>query len=383
MASKRIFDAKDDLKRVTGDFRSCLEKGKVEPEGVCGFDGFIDSFIRMESPEEMSDFGTKVSAAAGIATSMSVHHEGDRFGGNGPLFASALDGLFEGRIGLTYCGALGAETVLPIFEEALATRTRRLVTLAEPAHSDCLEFVDGKVMLSDMRSCAEITLDRLIERAGAEALDEELRTATFLSAVNWGKLPHVGEIWSWLGRRLGELGRKPKEIPFFMDLAEFQHRDGADIDGLLGRLGAITAQCETILSLNLKEGWQLAEHLGGDFVGKKDPEAVVDLCGMLRESVEVDTIVVHPNDGAAGADADEVVFVPGPVCKVPLISTGAGDHFGAGFLAGKLIGLDLAGSLFCGNASSGYFVRSGRTGSLANLIGLLESWEAGTLGERI
>ena len=349
--------------------------------GLCGFDGFIDTFIRMEAPDTMAEFGPKVAAAAGIAASYTVRHEGDKFGGNGPLFASGLHGIWGGNIDITYIGAMGRDEVLPIYLEALEAKTKRLVTLAEPAHSDCLEFRDGKIMLSDLRSCAEITLDRLLERAGP--LDAELRDARYIAAVNWGKLANVGEIWSHLAARLAALGRPAKDVVFFMDLAEFEHRPAADVAGLLERLAPITRQCRTVLSFNLKEGWQMAAHLGGDFHGKKQPEAVLDLARFLRARIAVDRIIVHPNDGAAAADENDAVYLPAPFCREPLISTGAGDNFGAGCLSGMLLGLDLAGTLLAGNSSSGFFVRAGRTGSFAELAALAEAWAAGSLPERL
>ena len=372
------------LAPVIADFKAKTGSLSSRPlSGLCGFDGFIDTFIRMETPDTMADFGPKVAAAAGIAASYSVRHEGDKFGGNGPLFASALHGLWAGGIDVTYLGAIGRDEVLPIYREALEGKTKRLVTLAEPAHSDCLEFRDGKVMLCDLRSCAEITLDRLLERAGAASIDAELRDSRFIAAVNWGKLVNVGEIWSYLANRLCSLGRPAKEVLFFMDLAEFEHRSETDVAGLLNRLAPITGQCRTVLSFNLKEGWQMAAHLGGNFHGKKQPDAVLELCQFLRARIDVDRIVVHPNDGAAAADKDDAVYLPAPFCREPLISTGAGDNFGAGSLSGMLLGLDATGTLLTGNAASGYFVRSGRTGSFCELAGMLDAWAAGTLGERL
>ena len=47
----------------------------------------------------------------------------------------------------------------------------------------------------------------------------------------------------------------------------------------------------------------------------------------------------------------------GPFTLTPKITTGAGDHFNAGFCIGRLLGLDLAGSLQLGVATSGYYVR--------------------------
>ena len=80
----------------------------------------------------MASFGPKVAAAAGIAASYSVRHEGDKFGGNGPLFASGLHGLWSGGIDVTYIGAMGRDEVLPVYREAIGGRTKRLVTLADP-----------------------------------------------------------------------------------------------------------------------------------------------------------------------------------------------------------------------------------------------------------
>jgi len=56
--------------------------------GVCGFDGFIDTFVRLQTPPSMAEFGPKVTAAAGVAASYPVRHLGDKFSGTGPLFAA-------------------------------------------------------------------------------------------------------------------------------------------------------------------------------------------------------------------------------------------------------------------------------------------------------
>src|ERR1035437_117927 len=118
--------------------------------GIAGFDGFVDTFIRMQNPATMADFGPRVQAAAGVSASYTVHHIGDTFGGNGPLLASALHQILDKQIDISYIGALGRPNILPIFQEALGPRMKELHSIAEPAHSDCLEFRDGKIMLSDL-----------------------------------------------------------------------------------------------------------------------------------------------------------------------------------------------------------------------------------------
>ncbi|MGZ0710178.1 hypothetical protein ACWPKO_17760 [Coraliomargarita sp. W4R53] len=377
---KSIQELSDELPTLTDRIATGSTK---KPKGIAGFDGFIDTFIRLEQPSTMAELGPKITAAAGIAASYPAQHNGDKFGGNGPLLASALHGIHDGQIDLTYIGAMGRDSILPIFEEALATKTSRLCSLAEPAHSDCLEFDDGKVMLCDMRSCSEITWERMLQIVGAEQLDELLINSDFIGAVNWGKLPNVGEIWNNISARLKQLGVEKKKLPFFMDLAEFEQRPRKDLERLLLDLPAITEQCHTILSFNLKEAWQMGAYFGGDYSGKKSPEAVADLATFLKARIEVDRIVIHPNDGAACASAAGTVYLPGPVVKTPLISTGAGDNFGAGCLSGTLLGLDDLGILLCGVCSSGYFVRTGESPTFAQIVSLINLWQSGDLPERL
>jgi len=355
----------------------------VQHRGICGFDGFIDTFITMTHPATMAEFGPKVAAAAGIAASYGVEHKGDKFGGNGPLIASALSDIFANGIDITYIGAMGTGEVLPIYREALAHKIRRLYTLADPAHSDCLEFEDGKIMLSDMRSCAEITWPRLLETIGAAPLAELLQDCRFIGAVNWGKLPHVGEIWHNLARQLADLGVPQKQVALFVDLAEFEQRPMADRQQLLALLPIITAQCHTLLSFNLKEAWQMADSFDGDFHGRKAPHSVAELAVFLKQHIDVDRIIIHPNDGAACASADGCTYLPGPYCKKPLISIGAGDNFGAGCLAAWLEGLDDLGILLAGNCASGHFVRSGHSASFHDMAKLLDLWLAGDVPERL
>jgi hypothetical protein len=378
-----IYRTVADLAQVVDDFKSQSALDHPRRSGVCGFDGFIDTFVRLQSPASMAEFGPKVTAAAGIAASYSARHLGDKFGGNGPLFAAAMHDIHAGEIDVTYIGAMGCGEVLPIYQDALGGKMKHLFTLAAPAHTTCLEFTDGKVMLCDMATCAEVTWGRLLECVGQSALDDELTAAGFISAVNWGKLPHAGVIWSNLAARLATLGVPAKQVVFFMDLAEFETRSAADREDLLARMGPITSECRTLLSFNLKEAWQMGEVFGAAYHGRMDADSVAELAALLRSRIDVDRVIIHPNDGAACASAEGTVYVPGPYCREPLISTGAGDNFGAGCLSAALRGFDDATMLLAGNCASGHFVRSGRSASFPAMVGMIDSWVAGTLGERL
>lgn len=87
----------------------------------------------------------------------------------------------------------------------------------------------------------------------------------------------------------------------------------------------------------------------------------------------MDTVVVHPVQFAAAADANGTTHVVGPFTAKPKITTGAGDHFNAGFCIGRMLGLGLAESLQTGVATSGFYVRSAKSPSAADLVKFLRT----------
>ena len=83
--------------------------------------------------------------------------------------------------------------------------------------------------------------------------------------------------------------------------------------------------------------------------------------------------MVHPVEFAAASDAQGTTHVVGPFTAKPKITTGAGDHFNAGFCIGRLLGMDLAESLQIGVATSGFYVRNARSPKLDDLKKLLKT----------
>ena len=63
--------------------------------------------------------------------------------------------------------------------------------------------------------------------------------------------------------------------------------------------------------------------------------------------------------------------VEGPFTAKPLITTGAGDHFNSGFCLGRLLGMDNPASLLTGVTTSGFYVRTGQSPSIAQIAALL------------
>ncbi len=95
----------------------------------------------------------------------------------------------------------------------------------------------------------------------------------------------------------------------------------------------------------------------------------------IRQRLELSCCVVHPRDGAACATRDGSWYSDGPLCERPLITTGAGDHFNAGFVTGQVLGLSPEACLTMAVSFSGQYVRTARSPGLMETDSFLRNWK--------
>ena len=161
-----------------------------------------------------------------------------------------------------------------------------------------------------------------------------------------------------------------KRTWMFFDLADPAKRTREDIAAALGLIARFQQHAEVILGLNLQEGRQIGEVLG--FAPCEEThEAVAAHAVKIREKLGVNTVVIHPVAFAAAADADGSAAVQGPFIEKPKITTGAGDHFNAGFCIGRILGAPLDLSLQIGVGTSGFYVRTAKSPSAADMVEFL------------
>ena len=106
---------------------------------------------------------------------------------------------------------------------------------------------------------------------------------------------------------------------------------------------------------------------------KNTPQEVLTYSKRLRERLGIDTVVIHWSRHAVGNNLNSAVCVEAPYTDNPQISTGAGDHFNAGFCLGRLLGGNLDANIQLGVATSGYYVREAKSPALAQLSGFVEA----------
>ena len=348
-----------------------------QTRAMIGLDGFVDEIIavvetrsghgadytRVSTIERLAD---KIRQAAGQSSNYELVVTQMKLGGNGPIMANAMAAI---GLDVTYVGNLGYPKVHPVFHEF--AKRAKVISIGEPGHTDALEFEDGKLMLGKLMPLEEVNWDNLMSRVGRERLGELIGQSKLIGMVNWTMLPHMSRIWAKL---LDDVipAYERHERKLFIDLADPEKRTHEDILDATRLLTRFQDQVDVILGLNLKESVELAEVLG--LPGQQNPEPAIEATARaIRDELNLHCVVIHPRRGAAAATETESASFKGPFVERPRISTGAGDHFNAGFCLGQVLGMSLAESLCTGVATSGYYVREASSPSGEQLAAFIEN----------
>lgn len=342
-----------------------------------GLDGFVDEIIRVVDQRQsaldyvpmktITDLGKRVLGAAQKSTNIELVVERTKIGGNGPIMANALAQL---GIKVTYVGTLGYPNLHRVFHE-FAHRAE-VHSIAEPGHSDALEFHDGKIILGKLEPLKEVTWENLQLRFGREKFQQRFNSCDLVGLVNWTMLPFMSEVWRSLLKEVCPIMNGPRRKIFF-DLADPQKRTVEDIRGALELITQFEKYFDVILGLNEKEAYEIGEVMG--FHCQKDSrDALAAMSVQIQQGLSIGTLVVHPVSYALAVSHGTVSMADGPYIPQPKITTGAGDHFNAGFCLGKLLNLDNVFSLNTGVSTSGFYVKEARSPAIDDLVHLLRDW---------
>ena len=342
-----------------------------------GLDGFVDQIIHVVNKRmnaevydrvlTITDLAGRIGAAAGQSTNIEMVIQRTKLGGNGPIMANALASF---GLKLTYLGALGYPNRHPVFD-GFAKRAE-VHTIAEPGQTDALEFDDGKVMLTKTVQLNEINWANIQARYGRDRFTGKFSTADLIGFVNWTMIPYMSDLWEALQRELCPDLTGHKRLLFF-DLADPEKRSVPDIRRAVTLISKFEKYFDVVLGLNEKEAYEIGDVLGLA-TKERTPEGLAKLSIEIQTQLKIGTLVVHPVAFALASSQGVVSMVKGPFCPKPLISTGAGDHFNAGFCLGKLLGFDNPRSLYTGVTTSGYYVRTALSPSMNDLANMLRHW---------
>lgn len=351
---------------------------------MIGFDGFIDevmhvvekrldadAFVRLES---MADFGRKITSCAGLSMNIEMVPRQKKLGGNGPILANALLGA---GIDVTYIGALGVPAPDAVFREL--TSRAQTISISDPGLTDAIEFLDGKIISSQLEPLKAVNADTLRRIVGTEKLASLIDASGFVGFENWTLVANMTGVWKYLIQEvLPQIRPDSEKKLLLIDLCDPEKRSNEDILEAMDCLEGFSQYFRVVLGLNLREGCELAALYGMDVPDYLNADPC-RIAAFVRAHVCADTVVVHPTREACAVNDGGCVRVDGPYCAHPRLTTGAGDNFNAGYMLGRALAFSEEESLLLGTASSGYYVRNGRSAGYEELIAFLEDWDSGTL----
>jgi pfkB family carbohydrate kinase len=342
-----------------------------------GLDGFVDEILHVVDKRESADkyqrlatitqYADRLAAAAGKSTNVEMVKQLTKLGGNGPIMANALASF---GMKVCYLGNLGYPGLHPVFADF--AKQAEVYSIAEPGYTDALEFEDGKIICGKHSSLRDVNWATIKTRFGHDKFATKVQSANFVAFVNWTMLTCMNEMWSAILQEICPALTGPRRRLFF-DLADPEKRTRADLLQALSLITRFQQHFDAILGLNEKEAYEIGGHLGLN-TSDHSPEGLLKLATQIRDQIKVDTVVVHPVHYALAVSAGDTAIVEGPFTPKPLITTGAGDHFNAGFCLGKLLGFDNAHSVLTGVTTSGFYVRSAKSPGVADLVRLLLNW---------
>lgn len=347
---------------------------------IVGLDGFVDTILHLVDKrsgkgedfsriETISAFGARVSAAAGKSANIEMFPRMEKLGGNGPIMANAL---VSAGFQLRYIGSLGQASIHPVFQD-FAAKTQA-VSISDPGLTNALEFTDGKIMMGITRYLEDITFEAIVKAMGEGAFMDEFSRSTLIALVNWTMIPNMTQIFEdLLAKTLPNLPTPEGGRSFFFDLADPEKRPQSELIEALQVISKFQPFGNVVLGLNLAEGQQVSAAFG---IGERGetPESLMAMAAAIRNKLGIKLVVIHPKERAACASKDGEWCVEGPYVQNPKITTGAGDHFNAGFMTGQQLGLSPEACLTLGVCFSGSYVRTAKSPTLNDIDTFLRNW---------
>ena len=350
-----------------------------------GLDGFVDEIVHVirkrydaenyERITTMVEYGNKIANASGLSLNVEIDTIQKKAGGNGPIFAL---GMMKYGADVTYLGCTGKDAPDPVFSEL--DNGAEIIGISDPAYTDAMEFEDGKIIRGKHSVIIRLSWEMITDKVPPEQLAAYMDKADLIGFNNWTMILSMNKIWkNFLDDVIPAMHEKPSGKVMFFDLADPEKREDSQILEALELMKQFKAKgFETVLGLNRKEACEICSIIKGSKIDFKAIELKV-LCEMLSEYMDIDCVVVHPVENAACMKDGQYYSVDGPYCAKPVLSTGAGDNFNSGFMYGYVNRLGMEDCLLLGVASSGFYVRNGRSANLEEISEFIKQWSTGLL----
>jgi len=332
---------------------------------LVGFDGFIDALfkIKRELHGENSVYFDKIHSFGDYVQKkdtsfcLDLDEVKTKIGGNAPIMANAL-----GSLGLktNLIAALGFPEVNPYFKSM--SENCQLYSVSEPGKASIYEFEDGKIMFSNCSVLNDLNWTLLKEVIGLPVLIQLFKSNDLFCLLNWSEIKGTTSILKGiLTEVFPEMNLENKTI--FFDLSDFSNRDKKEVETVIELINEFAKHTKVVLSLNKNESQTLH-----DILFETTENNFYELGKKIYKKLPIAILVIHNAKETHVFENDLEVKASPELITNPMISTGAGDHFNAGFCYGLLANLELKECLVFANSVASYYIKTGVSPNINNLI---------------
>jgi len=357
---------------------SCLEQKNMEGiHAFLGFDACIDNIVRIVKDKDENNeahyylnsrqFGEFLISRENRSCGIELRTQQSKIGGNMVITGNAL-----GNLGIkSECiGTFGFPDILPIFRSMSENCT--LYTIGETITTSALEFNDAKVMMFDPGPYDQLDWTGILKLMGEDRIRQLISSKQLVVFLNWSEIENSTQIWEGIITQImPSVPLQTVKPYFFTDFSDCSRRSRQEIQLAIELVGRFKKYFRVIVSLNQNEAEIIARALD-----LKDFNSDEEFIKKLFNAGMADELVVHRTKDAFAYDGISFERFDTFYCKEPTILTGGGDNFNAGYCLAKIYGFDLFQSLIVANAVSGYYVRSGISPTVNNLVDFLSQENA-------
>lgn len=328
--------------------------GKV----LLGCDGFVDEVYQIVAErhslsdftamDKLRRFGELIVERSDGGVGLEIVHKRRCEGG----FAINT-GRVAGMLGLRpkLAGLFGAKELDPAF--ACFADICELISLGDPALTLAFEFSDGKVLMSDLKTVANLTWQDFVDHFGEAKLKELFEGIDILGLGYWSLTPDFDNLLKGFVSRYDD-GAAPRRM--FFDFADIKKKSTESFTASLELITGFNEKIPMVLSMNEHEVLELFTRIGVPLPGK-DPAAMPPALEAARRKIQLDELVVHtPAFAAASSAADGEDLALQETQSEVIRTAGAGDTFNGGYLCASLGELSVKERLVIANAATAFFV---------------------------
>ena len=375
------------------------QESEREFKALVGFDGYVDKIQKVVKSKNgtasvyfdtITQIADHVATLAGVSGQIEIRNLELKLGGNAPIMANALGAL---GIKNTCIGTMGYPDLHNVFEEM--NPNCEVISIAEPAQTNALEFNDGKIIFSEVSTFEQLTWTYVAAIAGIDNLTKWIYESQLIAFVDWANLNHCTDIWQGiLEDIIVNLNPTPAEKEqnafyfsskntskgdsngmrhknFFFDLCDPSKRSKEEILVALAVINRYKPYGRVTLGINENEARKVYTALDGENSESIDLQVITNY---IFSKMSVHQVLVHPTDRSIIGTKNGVFEVKGRLVPEPRILTGGGDNLNAGFCLGLVLDLPINQTMLLGMANSGAYIANGVSPDIDDLIRYLEVW---------